>query len=158
MPMYNNLHGEEYSEALREALRLRRNRTITPAIDDALGNILYSISQWAIADSVKAGRLWRTMSQNEDFQADVLVAVVSYCDQVDLNRQPKEILTYLYKVANSRIRDLIIRSNRKKHKHEDVPIDFAVEIADFYGNRAGLMVAQDYDLITEESICRTHKK
>lgn len=135
--MLENKLGEDYAEALKEALVLRRAGNIDAAIDDMLGHLLYSISQWSIAEAVRAGKLWRTFSQDVDFQSEVLLAVVNYSNKVDLTRRPKEVLVYLKKCGRSAIRDQIMKANALKRQHEDVDLEGAVIETDFYGNQIG---------------------
>lgn len=136
--MLENKLGEDYAEALKEALVLKRADTIDAAVDEMLGHLLYSISQWAIAEAVRAGQLWRTFSQDVDFQSEVLLAVVNYSNKVDLSRRPKEVLIYLKKCGRSAIRDQIMKANALKRQHSDVELDGAVIQTDFYGNRNGV--------------------
>ena len=136
--MLENKLGEDYADALKEALVLRRAGDIDPAIDTLLGHILYSISQWSIAEAVRNGQLWRTFSQDVDFQSEVLLAVVNYSNKVDLRRRPKEVLIYLKKCGRSAIRDQIMKANALKRQHEDVDLDGAVIQTDFYGQRNGV--------------------
>lgn len=135
--MLENRIGEDYAEALKEALVLRRAGNIDAAVDDMLGHLLYSISQWSIAEAVRAGKLWRTFSQDVDFQSEVLLAVVNYSNKVDLSRRPKEVLVYLKKCGRSAIRDQIMKANALKRQHEDVDLEGAVIETDFYGNQIG---------------------
>ena len=137
MGLLVNKLGEDYAVALKEALALKRSDQIERAVDDELGYLLYSVSQWSIASAVQSGKLWRTFSQDPDFQGDVLCAIVSYSNKVDLDRAPKEILTYLHRVGLSAIRDLIMKVNAQKRQHEDVPLEGAVMTTDFYGRRLG---------------------
>lgn len=135
----------EYAGALKEALVARRNETIDKATDAQLGMLAYNIVQWGLADMVVQGKLWRTMSQDIDFQSTCLTAVVSYFDKVSLDREPKEILKYLYRIAQSKARDQVIAANRHKRKHDDVALDDVVMTADFYGRRIDAY-ANDYDI------------
>lgn len=136
--MLENKLGEDYADALKEALVLRRAGDIDPTIDTLLGHILYSISQWSIAEAVRNGQLWRTFSQDVDFQSEVLLAVVNYSNKVDLSRRPKEVLIYLKKCGRSAIRDQIMKANALKRQHDDVDLDGAVIQTDFYGQRNGV--------------------
>lgn len=136
--MLENKLGEDYADALKEALVLRRAGDTDPAIDTLLGHILYSISQWSIAEAVRNGQLWRTFSQDVDFQSEILLAVVNYSNKVDLSRRPKEVLIYLKKCGRSAIRDQIMKANALKRQHEDVDLDGALIQTDFYGQRNGV--------------------
>jgi len=135
--MLENRLGDDYADALKEALIMKRADNIDAAVDDMLGHLLYSISQWSIAEAVRAGKLWRTFSQDVDFQSEVLLAVVNYSNKVDLSRRPKEVLVYLKKCGRSAIRDQIMKANALKRQHEDVDLEGAVIETDFYGNQIG---------------------
>lgn len=132
-----NLISTEYAEALKVALQKRRDGTITMPMDDQLGHIAYSIASWAVADEVKAGRLWRTHATDEDFKSVVLMNVVKAYDKVDVNRAPKEILRYIYRCAvNKGIRTQLESMNCLKRKHESVPYDDCVNgEANFWGEQ-----------------------
>lgn len=132
-----NLISTEYAEALKVALQKRRDGTITMPMDDQLGHIAYSIASWAVADEVKAGRLWRTHATDEDFKSFVLMNVVKAYDKVDVNRAPKEILRYIYRCAvNKGIRTQLESMNCLKRKHESVPYDDCVNgEANFWGEQ-----------------------
>lgn len=136
--MLENRLGDDYADALKEALVLKRADNIDAAVDEMLGHLLYSISQWAIAEAVRAGKLWRTFSQDVDFQSEVLLAVVNYSNKVDLSRRPKEVLVYLKKCGRSAIRDQIMKANALKRQHSDVDLEGAVIQTDFYGNMNGV--------------------
>lgn len=136
--MLENRLGDDYADALKEALIMKRANRIDAAVDDMLGHLLYSISQWSIAEAVRAGQLWRTFSQDVDFQSEVLLAVVNYSNKVDLTRRPKEVLVYLKKCGRSAIRDQIMKANALKRQHSDVDLAGAVVETDFYGNPNGV--------------------
>ena len=131
------LRNKEYATALKEALKMRREGTIDRATDDQLGLFAYNIAQWAMASSVQKGKLWRTFSQDPDFQSDVTMGVIAYLDKVNLDREPKEILVYLYRVALSTIRDLIDKANAAKRLHEECDIEEMTLTCDFYGRPDG---------------------
>lgn len=143
MNMLSNKIGEEYAEALKDALKMKRDGTIPPAIDTELGHLLYSVTQWALSEAVTAGQLWRTFSQDDDFQSDVLCAVVNYSNKVDLERNPKEILIYLKKIGRSAIRDKLKYLNRGKRQREETGLDGVVIETDFYGERCGTAYSLD---------------
>lgn len=131
------LKDEEWATALKEALMMRRDGTIDRETDMQLGIFAYNIAQWAIASSLKKKQLWVSFAWNIDFQNEVLLKVVEYLDKVSLERTPKEILVYLYRVARSAIRDLVGKANTAKRKHEDVCIDGVTILTDFYGHPNG---------------------
>lgn len=137
------LRNEEYATALKEALKMRREGTIDRATDDQLGLFAYNIAQWAIAASVQKGQLWRSFSSDTDFQSDVLLTVVSYLDKVDIDRAPKEILVYLYRVARSSIRDLVDKATAGKRQHEECDIEGITLSSDFYGRSNGTAFDDD---------------
>lgn len=131
------LKNEEYAAALKSALAMRRDGTIDRETDSQLGLFAYNIAQWAIAQSVINGQLWRSFSRDPDFNSDVLCTVVLYLDRVNLDRAPKEILVYLYRVARSAIRDLVKKATAGKRQHEECDIDSATVATDFYGRICG---------------------
>ena len=131
------LRNEEYASALKSALTMRREGTIDRDTDNQLGLFAFNIAQWAIAQSVVKGQLWRSFSRDPDFNSDVLCTVVSYLDRVNLDREPKEILVYLYRVARSAIRDLVKKATAGKRQHEECDIDRATVATDFYGRISG---------------------
>lgn len=130
-----NLEGTSYAEPLKQALIDRRDGRATPETDTALGNMAFSIAQWAIGTAVRKGKLYRTFSQDPDFQGDILAEVVEYMDRVDCGREPKEILVYLYNVARHCINDRIHYFNAGKRQHEEVPFGSMVATANLYGER-----------------------
>lgn len=129
-----NLVNTDYADALKEALVMRRNGTIDAPTDDQLGVFAYNIAMWAIADHVNAGRLPETYRNDADFRGDVLAMFLGKIDTVDLDRQPKEIIKYLYSCAFTSAKDLRKRDTRGKRKHEDVDLECATLVSDFYGN------------------------
>jgi hypothetical protein len=140
--MLKNLTGTEYAERLKEAIVSRRAGNISPKLDVELGNMCNSIAQWAISKAVTSGKLWRTFSQDPDFQGEIIMEVVEYCDKVDLSREPKEILVYLNRVARSAIRDQIHKANALKRQHEEVDMLGMVPTVDFYGQGTGAVVCE----------------
>lgn len=149
--MLNNKCGDDYAEALKEALKMKRDGNIPPIIDNELGHLLYSVSQWGIAEEVSRGRLWRTLSQDVDFQSDILCSLVVSSGKVDLDRNPKEILVYLKQSVKNAIGMKIRYLNRHKRKHEDVTLEGVVETSDFYGNRTGVAYNIEMETIQFEN-------
>ena len=137
------LRNVEYAVALKDALALRRNGIIDSEMNDQIGIFCWNIAQWAIAQSVVKGQLWRSFSRDPDFNSDVLCAVVSYLDRVNLDREPKEILVYLYRVARSSIRDLVKKATAGKRQHEECDIESATVSTDFYGRICGTAFDND---------------
>lgn len=135
--MLENLVGTEYAEALKEAITMRRNGTITPAVDDQLGLMAYSISRWVICDALRKNKLMHETARDEDFRSQVLLGIIERLDRVDISREPKEIIKYLYMVGRSAIKGYIETNSRQKRQHEDVPVESVVLEADFYGRRTG---------------------
>lgn len=125
---------EEYADALKEALIARKAGTIDAATDNQLGLFLQNVSRWAIASQVKAGKLWRTVSQDEDFQADVLMHVCSKLDQLELDREPKEIIVYLKTAAQNKCRNYVRDMSRQKRQHDDVELIECDKATDIFGN------------------------
>lgn len=131
------LRNVEYAEALKNAIELRRLGRITKSENDQLGIFLYNVAKWAIAHSVENGQLWRSFAKDYDFQMSITATVIAYADRVNLDREPKEILVYLYRVARSAIRDLVKKATAGKRQHEECDIDSATMATDFYGRICG---------------------
>lgn len=129
-----NLVDTEYATALKEALVMRRDGTIDRATDDQLGTFAYNIAMWAINTRIKAGKLPESYRADTDFRSDVLAAFLGKLDTVSLEREPKEIIKYLYLCASTAAKDLRKRDTREKRKHEDVDLECATLVTDFYGN------------------------
>lgn len=131
------LKDVEYATALKDAIMMRRNGTITRAVDDQLGLFAYNITQWALAEAIHDGQLWRTHAHDEDFVSAVLLYVVRCFDKVSLDREPKEVAVYLKRCGRSAIRDQIAAMNALKRAHEEIPLDGAIVATDIYGHRTG---------------------
>lgn len=125
----------EYADALKTALIARRDGTIDSGMDAQLGLFLANVTRWAIASQVKAGKLWRTVSQDEDFQADVLCHLCGKIDQLDLDRTAKEIIVYLKKTAQNKCANYVRDMSRQKRQHEDVELIECDLATDLFGNR-----------------------
>lgn len=128
-----NLVNTEYAGALKEALVMRRNGTIDPATDDALGVFMYNIAAWGIATKVREGILPEEWRGDPDVRGDVLAMIAPKFDTVDLSREPKEIITYLSRCAGTAAKDLRKKQTRKKRQHDEVDIEGVVVVSDFYG-------------------------
>ena len=131
--MLENLTGREYAPQLKDALVARKDGSITAQQEYDLGVYANSITQWAIASEVTAGKLYRTQSQDPDFQCDILAEVVKYLDRVDLAREPREILVYLYRVARHATMDWTRARKAAKRQHEEVALAQMVATSNFYG-------------------------
>lgn len=135
----------EYATALKEALVMRRNGTITFAVDEQLGQIAYNITNWSIRDLVKQQKLWHATADDVDFKSEIMSEVCRYFDKVSLERQPKEILMYLKRVGEHAITDYLKKIRRLKRQHVDVELSSAIIPVDFYGRRTFEDSALDYD-------------
>ena len=127
----------EYAEALKEAIGMRRSGTIDAATDSQLGIFAYNIARWAVMDKIAENKLPVEVASDEDFMGWVVVSVVSYLDKVDMEKEPKQILVYLHRVAGSAARDLLAKSQAKKRQHEDVQLEGIIFEANFYGAATG---------------------
>ena len=132
-----NLKGTEYADALVEALRMRRNGTITAELDNMLGQITYSIAHWSIGSMVAKGKLWKDLGNDPDVLSDVVLGVARYLDKVDLDRPSRSVLMYLKKAGDNAIKDMLRYRNAKKRQRDEVDLDSAVIETDFYGQRTG---------------------
>lgn len=129
-----NLVNTEYADALKDALVMRRAGTIDAATDAALGTFMYNIAAWGIAERVRAGVLPEEYRTDPDVRGDVLAAIIPKFDTVDLGRQPKEIIRYLERCAETAAKDLRKFHTRKKRQHDEVDIEGVVVVSDFYGH------------------------
>lgn len=143
------LRNVEYAEALKDAIELRRLGRITKSGNDQLGIFLYNVAKWAIAHSVENGQLWRSFAKDYDFQMSITATVIAYADRVDLDRKPKEILVYLFRVARSAIRDMVKKANTRKRQHDECGLIDSDITADFYGNIAKSKEAKQWDTWTK---------
>ena len=137
------LRNVEYAEALKKAIELRRLGRITKSENDQLGIFLYNVAKWAIAHSIENGKLWFSFAKDYDFQMSITATVIDYADRVDLDRKPKEILVYLFRVARSAIRDMVKKATAGKRQHEECEIESATLSTDFYGRICGLAFDND---------------
>ena len=143
------LRNVEYAEALKDAIELRRLGRITKSENDQLGIFLYNVAKWAIAHSVENGQLWRSFAKDYDFQMSITATVIDYANRVDLDRKPKEILVYLFRVARSAIRDVVKKANTRKRRHDECGLIDSDITADFYGNIAKSKEAKQWDSWTK---------
>lgn len=123
-----------YADALKEALKMRRNRTIDVATDVQLGRMCSNIAMWAMVDAYNLGKITNRMFWSHDFRADVVLSVVAKIDSLDLGKSPKEIVVYLHKVGETSINDKLKFMHRKKRTGELVEIMDADIKTDFYSN------------------------
>lgn len=139
-----NRRSDEYAQALKEALVIRRTGSLSHDLDDMLGVIAVSITKWSLLDKVKSGSMTTAQLDDYDFFSTCVCSVVTYYDKVDLSRRPKEILIYLKRVAASAARDQILKENTAKRKHDECDAEGIIQTADIFGNSLGTL-AYDYD-------------
>lgn len=140
-----NLSKITYEDAFKEAIVMRRNGTASAAVDTLLGHLAYSITRWGLAELVKQRKLFPPLSNDPDFQSQCTLMVVTYFDRIKLDMDPKAMLVYFKRVAQSAARDQILALNCNKRKHEDVQLEEVTLISDFYGRRtASYETALDY--------------
>lgn len=133
MTYYDDSSLRNYAPALKEAIIQRRARCIDFETDNLLGRICINIAMWAMADSVAREIIPVTMT-TPDFRSDIVQAVVSGLDKVELGREPKEMLMYLFKVGKTAINDRRKYMSRSKRIHNDVELEKACVTTDFYSN------------------------
>lgn len=123
-------------EAVKEAIVLRRNGSISKELDDLLAYLVTSITKWALVEKVQARKITKQDLDDYDFFSTCILAVLMYIDKVDLNKDGKQIIKYLYKVAASAARDQVRARNAKKRRHVEVQQDefTYTQVADFWGN------------------------
>lgn len=131
------LKNVEYATALKQALTERRAGTIDGPTDTQLGILCHNIAAWGIADMLAGGHLQREHVRDEDFRSEITLQVVRKIDSVSLDREPKEILVYLYRVARNAVHDYTKKMGRAKRQHVDVDLERVTMESDFYGNPVG---------------------
>lgn len=140
-----NLTNVEYADALKEAIIKRRGGEADAVIDTLLGNLAYSITRWGLAELVQRRKLFPPLSNDPDFQSQCMLMVVTYFDKIKLEMDPKAMLVYFKRVAQSAARDQLLAMNCNKRKHEDVMLDDVTLTTDFYGRlSATYETALDY--------------
>jgi len=112
---------------------MRREGTASAQVDEQLGLFIYSIAAWSIGSMVRERKLYHELAEDIDFKSEVVLGVSKYIDRVDLNREPKEIIRYLSMAGRNAITDILKKNSRSKRQHEDVPIQDADIVANFYG-------------------------
>lgn len=129
------LKNSEYAGALKTALELRKAGKLPAAAEEQLGIMVQNIARWAIGTGVSKGKLWRTVADDEDFRAHVVMRVCMKLDRVDVTREPKEIISYLYRVAvTDGISGWLDMAGAKKRQADIVSMyDEAVQV-DFNGS------------------------
>lgn len=134
-----------YSEAMKQALIMRRNGTIDSATDHLLGQIAYNIVRWAIVEMVQQLRIDTVRSNDPDFQSQCVLMVVTYFDRVNLDLDSTAIVVYLKKVAQSAARDQLMAATCGKRQHDDVDLDAVTIVSDFWGRKTSFNeTALDY--------------
>lgn len=145
------LRNREYASALREALRMRKAGTITPAIDEQLGLFIYNIANCEISSMIVKKKLFRDQANDPDFLSDVVAGVAKYIDRVNTDMDPPAIFAYLRMAAHNAITDIQKKMSRGKRQHEDVELGDAKLVANFYGEATGTMAwSSDLDDISEK--------
>ena len=154
IPYSNNvrlLENREYAFALREALRMRKDGTITPPIDDQLGLFIYNIANLEISSMIVKRKLYREQAHDPDFLSDVVTGVAKYIDRVNTEMDPPAIFAYLRMAAHNAITDIQKKMARGKRQHEDVELGDAKLVANFYGEATGTMAwSSDLAYYTED--------
>lgn len=131
------LRNREYASALREALRMRKDGSITPPIDEQLGLFIYNIANCEISSMIVKRKLFRDQANDPDFLSDVVAGVTKYIDRVNVEMDPPAIFAYLRMAAHNAITDIQKKMSRGKRQHEDVELGSLNLVANFYGEATG---------------------
>ena len=130
---FDDVTIRDYAPALKEAIRRRREHTLDFESEAQLGRMCINIAMWAMTSAYNKGKLWTELAFSQDFRADIVLGVVSGLDKVDIEREPKEVLIYLFNVGRTTINDRIKNMSAKKRTADIVPIDDVPNIeTDFY--------------------------
>ena len=121
--------GIDHSQALKDALVLRRNGTITPLLDNMLGLIVYNIARWVVAER---DVLWR---EKPDVISDLNLKLLMVIDKVDLSRPAPQILGYLRNAARNAHTNMLEAMHCQKRTGELVDIENLPIATDFRGQR-----------------------
>ena len=137
------LVGTEWAGALREALVARREGKADPAIDEQVGVFAVNLARWGIATRISKGKLPESYRRDEDFRMEVVCRIIPKMDTVDLSRNPREIISYLHRCAETTAKDLRMRDTAAKRTADILPIGCVDGTCDIYGNiltAAGVVV------------------
>lgn len=119
--------GKDVSEALKAAIAARREGTIGAEADDMLGQVLFNIARWCVADRD------RTRLGDEDLISDLTVHLLSKLDKVDTSRGGASAVVYLKTAADNKFKDMLRDAGRAKRRAVLVELEPHTVTTDFFG-------------------------
>lgn len=122
-----------YAGELKEVLLAREAGRLTPEMDGRLAEMFCGIARWVVLKGQRDGKVPAKFATDPDFMSDVLAGIIAGANKADLAREPKEIIVYLYRCGVTTGNDIMKRSRRPKHAHEEERAPFANLVTDFYG-------------------------
>lgn len=146
-------------EAFLMALRLRRKGILYPDIEDLFGQILVAMVETATKILLKEPeyRCRHRLFMSPDTQSFMLLQLLQELDKVNTSMQSKQVLNFILKTVQSRLRNLVRDLSRQK-RNAKVFIESEMECAidqlslcsDFFGQRRnhfddGKVVTQNFN-------------
>ena len=124
----------EWASALRDALVMRRDGTLTPELENQLGNMYYNIDRWGIATMVRKGKLIRPTAEDEDFFGEMLIAAIKASDRANLDMDPPAILVYVRNSVINAAKVYLRDKSRLKRQGTLVELSEINLTSDVFGN------------------------
>lgn len=122
--MAKELNVWEFGDCLAMAARLRKRNRCPADIDDLYGVIMQGVVKMATALFVKDDRYRRYADEflSHDIQVEMLChAFVAMEDSADTDRTPRQIVNYLVKAVQNRLRNIIRDRGRLKRNAVVIP-------------------------------------
>lgn len=123
----------DYAAELKQVLLDREAGRLTPEMDGRLAEMFCGIARWVVYKGQREGKVPAKFATDPDFMADVLAGIIAGANKADLTREPKEIIVYIYRCGVTTGNDIMKRTRRPKHAHEEEHAPFANLVTDFYG-------------------------
>lgn len=124
----------EWASALRDALILRRQGSLTPEMETQLGNMYYNVTRWAIATMVSQGKLIKDTAMDEDFFGEMLIRAITSSDKADLTKDPEAVLVYIKNSVMNTVKMYLRSKGRLKRKGTLVDLTEISQTSDLFGN------------------------
>ena len=118
---------QDYSEALRVAVKARQDDTISVAMDDLLGRILYNVARWSVADKS------RQDLGDEDILGELQLHLLRKLENINTNHSGKAILKCMKKICDRKLIDMHRVATRQKRTGVMLDIEDLQLATDFFG-------------------------
>jgi hypothetical protein len=113
---------------------MRRDGTLTPELENQLGNMYYNIARWGIATMVRKGKLIRPTAEDEDFFGEMLIAAIKASDRANLDMDPPAILVYVRNSVINAAKVYLRDKSRLKRQGTLVELSEINLTSDVFGN------------------------